>query len=124
MLGLGGLALATSCALWIPSVPGHLDDVDPSLTWAANLPQLVTTIVLAHTLARQALLADDLPARRWLLTARAVLIVVTVLPTIVFGGGLDALVGATYAAASLALLLLIVLLFAYAARPWAEARST
>ncbi len=120
LLGLGALALVTSCALWVPSVPEHLDDVDPSLTWAANLPQLVTTIVLAHALGQQALLAGDLRARRWLLTARTVLIVVTVLPTIVFGGGLDALAGTTYAAASLALLLLIVLLFAYAARPWAR----
>jgi hypothetical protein len=121
LLGLGALALVTSCALWIPSVPAHLDDVDPSLTWAANLPQLVTTIALAHALGQQALLAHDTGARRWLLTARAVLIVVTVLPAVVFGGGLDGLVGATYAAASLALLLLIVLLFVYASRPWAEA---
>jgi hypothetical protein len=124
LLWLGGLALVTSCALWIPSVPAHLDDVDPSLTWAANLPQLVTTIVLAHALGQQALLAHDAGARRWLLTARAVLIAVTVLPAVVFGGGLDALVGATYAAASLALLLLIVLLFVYASRPWALAAST
>jgi hypothetical protein len=120
LVGLGALAMATSCALWIPSVPRHLNDVDPSLTWAANLPQLVTTIVLAHALSQQALLAEDAGARRWLLTARTVLIVVTLLPAIVFGGGLDGLVGTTYAAASLALLLLIVLLFAYASRPWAQ----
>jgi hypothetical protein len=119
LVGLGVLALVTSCALWVPSVPAHLDDVDPSLTWAANLPQLVTTVVLAHALAQQALLAEDPGARRWLLTARAVLVAVTLLPAVVFGGGLDHLVGATYAAASLALLLLIVLLFAYASRPWA-----
>jgi hypothetical protein len=38
---------------------------------------------------------------------------------VVFGGGLDGLVGATYVAASLALLLLVWLLFAYASRIWA-----
>jgi hypothetical protein len=121
MLGLAWLAFAVSCVLWIPSAPTRLDDVDPSLTWAANLPQLVTTIVLAHALAQHALLADDRRARGWLLTSRSVLILVTLLPVVVFGGGLDGLVGATYVAASLALLLLVWLLFAYASRPWAVA---
>lgn len=121
LVTLGVLALLTSCVLWVPSVPHRLDDVDPSLTWAANLPQLVTTIVLAHALAQAAFLAGDTRARRWLLTARTVLILVTVLPAVVFGGSLHGLVGATYAAASLALLLLIGLLFAYASRPWAQA---
>jgi hypothetical protein len=121
LLGLAWLAFAVSCVLWIPAVPAHLDDLDPSLTWSANLPQLVTTIVLAHALAQQALLAEDPSARRWLLTARSLLVVVTVLPVVVFGGGLDGLVGATYVAASLALLLLVWLLFAYAGRAWAGA---
>jgi hypothetical protein len=124
LLGLAWLAFAVSCVLWIPAVPHHLDDVDPSLTWSANLPQLVTTIALAHALAQQALLATDTSARRWLLTTRTLLILVTVLPVVVFGGGLDGLVGATYVAASLALLLLVWLLFAYAGRPWAGAEPT
>jgi hypothetical protein len=119
LLGLAWLAFAVSCALWVPSVPAHLDDVDPSLTWSANLPQLLTTIMLAHALAQQALVAEDTSARRWLLTARSLLVVVTVLPVVVFGGGLDRLVGATYVAASLALLLLVWLLFSYAGRAWA-----
>jgi hypothetical protein len=123
LVGLAWLAFAASCVLWVPSVPAHLDDVDQSLTWAANLPQLVTTIVLAHALAQLALLADDAGARRWLLTARTLLVVVTLLPVVVFGGGLDGLVGATYVAASLALLLLVWLLFAYASRPWAGPSS-
>jgi hypothetical protein len=120
LVGLGWLAFAVSCALWVPTVPHHLDDVDPSLTWAANLPQLVTTVLLAHALAQRAFLADDRTARRWLQTARTLLVLVTVAPAVVFGGGLDSLVGATYAAASAALLLLICLLFAYASRPWAQ----
>jgi hypothetical protein len=121
LLGVGVLALVVSCALWIPSVPTHIDDVDPSLTWAANLPQLVTTILIAHALSQQALLGGDGRARRWLRTARDVLVVVTVLPALVFGGGLDSLVGTTYAVATLALVLLIWLLFSYASRPWAAA---
>jgi hypothetical protein len=124
LLGLGWLAFVVSCVLWVPSVPTRLDDIDQSLTWAANLPQLVTTIVLAHALAQQALLAGDRRARGWLLTSRSVLILVTVLPVVVFGGGLDGLVGATYVAASLALLLLIWLLFAYGSRPWATPEPT
>jgi hypothetical protein len=121
LLGCAGVALVVSCVLWVPSVPTRLDDIDRSLTWAANLPQLVTTILIAHALAQQALLARDTRARRWLRTARDVLVVVTVLPVVVFGGGLDALVGTTYAVATLALVLLIWLLFAYASRPWATA---
>jgi hypothetical protein len=119
LLGLAWVAFAVSCVLWVPTVPTHLDDVDPSLTWSANLPQLATTILLAHALAQRALLAEDSSARRWLLTARSLLVAVTVLPVIVFGGGLEGLVGATYGAASLALLLLVWLLFAYAGRAWA-----
>lgn len=119
LLGFAGVALVVSCVLWVPSVPARLDDADPALTWAANLPQLVTTILIAHALAQQALLAGDRRARRWLRTSRDVLVLVTVLPVVVFGGGLDSLVGATYAAATLALLLLIWLLFAYSSRPWA-----
>jgi hypothetical protein len=119
LLGLAGLALVVSCVLWVPSVPTRLDDIDQSLTWAANLPQLATTIVLAHALAQAAFLAGDRKARGWLLTARALLVVVTLLPVVVFGGGLDSLVGLTFFVATLALLVLIWLLFAYAGRPWA-----
>jgi hypothetical protein len=119
LLGLAALALVVSCVLWVPSVPTRLDDVDQSLTWAANLPQLATTIVLAHGLAHAAFLAGDRKARGWLLTARALLVVVTLLPVVVFGGGLDSLIGLTFLVATLALLVLIWLLFAYAGRPWA-----
>jgi hypothetical protein len=124
LLGLAGLAFVVSCVLWVPTAATGLDDADPSLTWAADLPQLATTILLAHALAQQALVAGDRHARRWLRTSRDALVLVTLLPVIVFGGGLDPLVGTTYAVATLALLLLIWLLFRYASRRWAGAAET
>jgi hypothetical protein len=100
------------------SIPGFLDD---HAQVAEGLWQLHRATLDPRWLSearRLALLADDRRARGWLLTARSVLILVTVLPVVVFGGGLDGLVDATYVAASLALLLLVWLLFAYASRPW------
>jgi hypothetical protein len=65
-------------------------------------------------------LAGDRAARTWLQTTRSLLLVVAVLPSVVLGGGLDSLDGALDVAGSLVLLLLIVLLFRYAGRAWAE----
>jgi hypothetical protein len=113
------LALVISIPVWVPAARDALNVTDPSLAWAASIPQLLTVIVLAHSLAQAANLAADANARRWLQTARTLMIVVALLPPIVLGGGLDSLVGAVAVVGSLSLLLLIVLLFRYAGRPWA-----
>lgn len=121
---LAAAALVVSAVVWFPAARDALNVTDASLAWAASLPQLACVILLAHTLAQQALAAGDGPARRWLLTARSLLVVVAVLPPVVLGGGFDGLVSATAVIGSLSLLLLVVLLFRYAGRPWALPTDT
>lgn len=113
------VSLVVSGVVWFPGLRHALNVTDDSLAWAAGIPELATTIVLAHALAQAARAAGDREARRWLQTARALLVVVLVLPPVVLGGGLDPLVGALAVVGSLSLLLVIVLLFRYAGRPWA-----
>jgi hypothetical protein len=116
---LAGLSLAVSLVVWFPAARDGLNVTDDALAWAVGLPELGCVVLLAHALAQRALAAGDAPARRWLLTARTLLVVVAVLPPVVLGGGLDPLVGVAAVAGSLSLLLLVVLLFRYAGRPWA-----
>jgi hypothetical protein len=116
---LATLSLAVSAVVWFPAARDALNVTDPALAWAAGLPELLTVILLAQTLAQAARAAGDQPARSWLQTSRTLLIGVAVLPAVVLGGGFDSLDTALGVAGSLALLLLIVLLFRYAARPWA-----
>jgi hypothetical protein len=116
---LGVISLLVSVVVWVPAARDALNVTDLALAWAAGLPELATVIVLAHVLARTAWAAGDLTARRWLLTARTLLVVTAVLPAVVLGGGFDSWDGALGVVGSLSLLLLVVLLFRYAARPWA-----
>jgi hypothetical protein len=116
---LATVSLVVAAGVWFPGIRDSLNVTDDSLAWAASIPELLTVIVLVHALAQAARLDADQQARRWLQTARTLMIVVLVLPPVVLGGGLDSLVGALAVAGSLSLLLVVVLLFRYAARPWA-----
>lgn len=116
---LAAVSLVVSVVVWVPTARDALNVTDLALAWAAGLPELVTVIVLAHTLAEAAWAARDAAARRWLLTARSLLVVVALLPAVVLGGGFDSWDTALGVVGSLALVLLIVLLFRYASRPWA-----
>jgi hypothetical protein len=118
--GLATLSLLVSVVLWFPGVRDALNVTDLALAWAAGLPELVTLIVLAHALAQAALLAADRSAATWLRTARTLLIVVAVLPAVVLGGGFDSWDDALGLVGSLVLLLVVVLLFRYAGRPWTQ----
>ncbi len=112
------LAGAVSIPLWLPDVADRLYDTNPSLGWAANLPQLGFVGLLCFTLARRAAAADDTRAAAWARTALTGFVVVGVLPVLVFGAGIDSLEVPSYVAASVALLLLIWLLFTWSSRPW------
>jgi hypothetical protein len=116
---LATLSLLVSVVVWFPGARDALNVTDDSLAWAAGIPEVVTVIVLAHALAQAAGSAGDLEARRWLLTARTLSVIVLLLPPVVLGGGLDTLVTVAAVVGSLSLLLVIVLLFRYAGRPWA-----
>jgi hypothetical protein len=116
---LATAALLVSVVVWVPAARDGLSVTDASLAWAASIPELLTVIVLAHVLAQAARDAGDPGARRWLQTSRTLMIVVALVPPVVLGGDLDSLVGAATLVGSLSLLLLVVLLFRYAGRPWA-----
>jgi hypothetical protein len=120
---LASLALLVSVVVWVPAARDRLNVTDASLAWAASIPELLTVIVLLHRLAGVAREAGDDAARRWLQTARTLMVVVALLPPVVLGGGLDSLVDAATLVGSLSLALVVVLLFLYAGRPWARPAS-
>ncbi len=115
-----GVFLTVSAVVWFPQVTSALYDADPSLAWAADLPQLVFSALLCHVLSERAREAGDPRAARWLATTRTLLVVVGLLPVLVFGAGMSGLELASYLAAGTVALLLIWLLFTYSARPWAR----
>ena len=117
----GGLALAVSVPLWFRAPRAALADVDPSLAWAADLPAFACAALLCHGLARAATQADDLRMARRLATVRTVLVIVAVVPVLVFGAGLEQLAAPASAAAQLAYLALIWLLFSSSGRAWGGA---
>ncbi len=120
---LAALSLVVSAVVWVPAARDALNVTDLALAWAAGLPELATLVLLAHRLSRVAGFAGDQVARTWLQTARTLLIVVALLPAVVLGGGFDSLDTALGVVGSLVLLLLIVLLFRYSGRPWAQPDS-
>jgi hypothetical protein len=121
LLRLAAIAGAVSAVLWFPAVTDGLLAADASLGWAANLPQVLFTALLCHALAAGAAQAGDRRASAWLRSARTAVVVVGLLPPLVFGAGMASLEVPTYLAAGLVAVLVIGLLFAYAARPWARA---
>lgn len=119
---LATVSLVVSVLIWFPPVRDALNVTDPSLAWAAGIPEVVTLIVLAHALAQAAGAASDQSARRWFKTTRTLLVIVLLIPPVVLGAGLDASVPVASVFSSLTLLLMILLLFFHAGRPWAVAR--
>lgn len=117
LLYLAAVAGLVSLALW-PALPGDpLGDVDPSLQWAMNLPQLLFCTLLAWRLAAAA--AAEPTARALLRLDAGMFAAAAVLPPIVFGGGVRALEQPSYLIAGLALMTFVVLLFVYSGRDWA-----
>ena len=119
LLGLAGLAGAVSIPLWWPDWAEALNDGDPSLWWAANLPQLVFVLVLGLSLMSAAKNADDQSAARWWQLIATLATLAALLPVLVFGGGVDSLEVPTYVLGAVTLLTVIVLCFTHAGRAWA-----
>ena len=119
LLGLAGLAGAISVPLWWPAWAEALNQGDPSLWWAVNLPQLVFVLLLGLSLMLAARHADDQSAARWWQLVATLATLAALLPVLVFGGGVDALEVPTYVLGAATLLTVIVLCFTHAARPWA-----
>ena len=115
---LAVLAGLVSVPLWFPQATDALYDTHPALGWAVNLPQVGFAAVLARGLGLRAAAADDGPAGRWLRVSAIGFVLAALLPVLVFGAGVASLEILTYVAAALVLLLFIMLLFTYSARPW------
>lgn len=112
-------ALLVACAVWFPATQDLLDDSDPSLRWAVNLPQVLFFVLLCHRLGALAGEGGDRRAQAWLRTTMVLNVVLAVAPVLVFAADADDLMASVYAAAGVVVLLQIVLLFTYANRPWA-----
>lgn len=117
---LVGLALVVSVLLWFPAVPEALADTDASLEWAASLPQILAVGAISAALARLAQEAGDRRAWAWLRTALTLLVLTAVVPVVVLSVQSSA-VGAMLLLGLVTVVLVIVLLFGYASRPWAAA---
>lgn len=116
---LAWLAGAVSVPLWLPGFSDAAYAIHPSLGWALNLPQLGFAALLCHSLAAVAMAAEDPRAGSWLRLAMAGFVLAAVLPVIVFGAGVGTLEVTAYLGATVVLIALICLLFAYSGRPWA-----
>ncbi|MBZ5738148.1 hypothetical protein [Nocardioides mangrovi] len=113
---LGFVALVMSVVLWFPGLADGLENTDESLLWAANLPQLAFVALLCRALSG----LTDGSAYRWLRTASVLTVVAALLPVVVLGAGESSLLGVMVVGSAAVLVLVIVLLFRYAARPWAQ----
>jgi hypothetical protein len=119
--GLRGAALVaavTSMALYPPAVHEPLADADPSLQWAASLPDLVFALLLTRTLMRLARPTDRRTAARMrvLVIAFAVL---AVAPVLVFAAGAERLLPAATLLVQVLWVWLVWNLFAVNTRPYA-----
>ncbi|MEO5663175.1 MAG: hypothetical protein ABIR39_07815 [Nocardioides sp.] len=119
LLALAVGALLVACVVWFPATPDLLEDSDPSLRWAANLPQVLFCVLLCRQLSELAGAASDQRARAWLRTTMVLNALLALAPVLVFAGDADDLLPSVYAAAGVVVLMLIVLLFTYANRAWA-----
>lgn len=117
---VGGLATVISVPLWVPSVIESLEGGDPAVAWAVNLPQFGFLALLCHALAQAATADGDLRSSRWLQTSLVGIVLVIGLPVLVFGGGVTALETTAGVSVVIVPVVLIVLLFSYAGRPWAH----
>src|SRR4051812_39317514 len=115
---LAGIALLVSALLWVPGVTDALSDADDSLVWAASLPQVAAVALLCASLASLAEATGDRGARAWLRTGRTCAVVTGVLPVLVYSGATGGEAPMLLAGVA-TMVLVVVLLFRYAARPWA-----
>lgn len=116
---LGFVALVMSVVLWFPSLAQGLEDADESLLWAATLPQLGFVVVLCRSLAAVSSAAGDTRPATWWRTGATLTVVAGALPILTYAVDRTLLVPMLLVA-TLALVLVIVSLFRYASRPWAQ----
>ena len=118
---LGWLSWLVSIPLWFPGVVERLEDADPSLAWAVDLPQFGFGALLCLALSRAAVADGDARAASWLRLLLTAIAVVAVLPVLIFGGGLEDLTDPAALAVQVVYVVLVWLMFQYSGRTWAGA---
>ena len=114
-------AAATSVVLYPPSVHEPLADADPSLQWAASLPDLVFALLLARALMRLARAQHERTLARRMRVLVTLIAVLAVAPVLVFAGGAEHLLPAATLLVQVMWLWLVWNLFAFHARPYLDA---
>ena len=112
---------ATSVVLYPPSVHEPLADADPSLQWAASLPDLVFALLLSRALMRLARGQHERTLARRMGVLVTLISVLAVAPVLVFAGGAEHLLPAATLLVQLMWLWLVWNLFAFHARPYLDA---
>lgn len=117
---LGALALIVATARWFPAAQDAMDDADPALVWAADLPALGFQALLCHGLARLASTAGERRAALWFRVTSIALVVALSLPVLYHAGGVESLAGIGDLGLLLQLLVLGLSLW-YSGRTWTGA---
>jgi hypothetical protein len=114
---LAWIAAVVSVPLWLPQL-NHL--LPPSGSWAASLPQLAFCLVLAREIGLAGALQQprDEYAAKWGGLLVWGLLVATLLPVVVLGGGVDSLAVPTQLVATVVDIALVWVLFRLHRRTW------
>ena len=117
---VGASALLVSVAVWIPGALVDVEALPLPLAWAISIPEILFGLLLALSMARAAGDAGDESARGWWRLVLAGTVVVLLLPPVVDGAGVVAvlLVGVLIGLATA--ITEIVLCFRHGDRPWAQ----
>lgn len=118
---LGGSALVASGVLTVPAARAWLEDADPALGWAVDLPALAFCGLLCHALAGLATAAGRTGAAAWAEWTAIGFAVTALAPVVVIGGDLDGLRDPAGLVTGVAQLSLFLLCLACSGRAWAGA---
>lgn len=116
--GLRGVALVAGLVSIPLTVPSVRADLSEPLLWAASLPQLVFCLLLCTLLRAAGREHDDPVVARRFGVLRWVFLLMTVLPVVAIGGGIDVLREPTDAVALIANAVLVFYLLVVHRRPW------
>lgn len=115
----GVLALLCSIPLWWPTTLERLDRGDPALLWGVGLAELVFQLLLCRGLSTLAQDSGDTGADLWLKICQLGLLAGIVAPVAYFAAHQSWLNGVA-AFGQIVQLVIIILCFVLAARPWAS----
>jgi hypothetical protein len=117
---MGVIALLCSIPLWWPTTLRQLDHGDPGLLWGVGLAELVFQLLLCRAFSLLAREARADGVQLWMAICQGGLVLGIGAPVAYFAAHQDWLNGVA-AFGQIVQLLVIILCFVYAGRPWAGA---